>query len=88
MSISGLEIALSSLLGFDDVHVKKYAVLAQTIKRDLEAKKLTDVEFAELMSDLEGFKSVINTSAALRLDANIRTIAEGLIELAKICKPM
>lgn len=88
MNLMSLGVSLVYLLSDTDTHIQRYAKLAQEIKDGLESGRLTEQEYIELMVDLRGFESVIATSSMLRLQATIRSVTEGLIELAKVCKPM
>lgn len=83
-----LETTLATLLNEDEVTVQQYAAFAASLKRGFETGKLTQSQFAELKEDLSRLRAVMDNASRVRLEVQLNMVLEGLIELAKIAKPV
>lgn len=86
--IDALETTIATLVNDDEVSVQQYAALASSIKHGFETGKLTQSQFTELHRDLHRLRTVMDNTARIRLELQLNFVLEGLIELAKLAKPI
>ncbi len=85
MNTELLEI-VNDLLGHNTFKVKQLAELVGAIDSDLKDGLLTKEEYEELLSDVEKYKKIIETSNDIQLNAKINSMIKLLIEAAKYAK--
>lgn len=85
MNTELLEI-VNDLLGHNTFKVKQLAELVGAIDSDLKDGLLTKEEYEELLSDVEKYKKIIETSNDIQLNAKINSMIKLLIEPAKYAK--
>jgi hypothetical protein len=69
-----------------DIHVMDMKALIEDIQKGVRDKTLSEAEYAELMSDVEAMKKIIELKNDLELNEKIHDAVVALIELAKLVK--
>jgi hypothetical protein len=75
---------LNELLGSDNVEVVAFAQEAQDLKKQYEAKKLSESEYKELLRDLEHTKAITAAAGDLETRTKLNGLISGLISVASI----
>jgi hypothetical protein len=75
---------LNELLVSDNVEVVAFAQEAQDLKKQYEAKKLSESEYKELLRDLEHTKAITAAAGDLETRTKLNGLISGLISVASI----
>ena len=75
---------LNELLGSDNAEVVAFAQEAQDLKKQYEAKKLSESEYKELLLDLEHSKVISAAAGDLETQTKLNGLISGLISVASI----
>jgi hypothetical protein len=75
---------LNELLGSDNAEVVAFAQEAQDLKKQYEAKKLSESEYKELLRDLEHTKAITASAGDLETRTKLNGLISGLISVASI----
>jgi hypothetical protein len=75
---------LNELLGSDNAEVVAFAQEAQDLKKQYEAKKLSESEYKELLRDLEHTKAITAAAGDLETRTKLNGLISGLISVASI----
>jgi hypothetical protein len=75
---------LNELLGSDNAEVVAFAQEAQDLKKQYEAKKLSESEYKELLRDLEHTKAITAAAGDLETRTKLNGLISGLTSVASI----
>ena len=75
---------LNELLGSDNAEVVAFAQEAQDLKKQYEAKKLSESEYKELLRDLEHTKAITAAAGDLETRTKLNGLISGLISVASL----
>jgi hypothetical protein len=75
---------LNELLGSDKTEVVAFAQEAQDLKKQYEAKKLSESEYKELLRDLEHSKAITAAAGDLETQTKLNGLISGLISVASL----
>jgi hypothetical protein len=82
-----LEALIAHPVFQEDKHVQELTELLVGIEGALIEKSITEIQYVELMVDVERFRTIIALKNNLELNRMIHDAVVKLIELAKLVKP-